>query len=117
MYLSAEQRRTMERGQQAALDAARQRREEGAEIDRQWKDAARSFTPDEAHDELTALASRRDAGDLTPEQHDTQAASVKARTIAPPRTLADRMTAMLGDPSNPIDKLSDEQVDALWYGH
>jgi hypothetical protein len=113
MYLNAQQRRDVERGQQKALDAQRQRREEDEALEREWRDAARSFTPTEAHDELTALASRRDAGDLTREEHDAKAASVKARTITPP-TLTDRMAAMLGETPRPIDKLTDAQIDTLW---
>lgn len=115
MYLTDDQRREVARGQKAALDAALQRREEAEALDREWREVCRSFTPYEAEDELIALAARRDAGDLTAEQHDAKAASVEARTIVLP-TLADRIAAMTSDTSRPVDKLTDEQVDALWKG-
>jgi hypothetical protein len=113
MYLTAQQRREVDRANEVALEAARQRREEAETLDREWRDAARTFTPTQAADELTTLAASRDAGKLTPEQYDAKAASVKARTIAQP-TLTDRMAAMLAESPRPIDKLSDQQVDALW---
>ena len=97
-------------------DAARRReREEAAAIDAEWERVTRTFTPDEAQAELNALAARRDSGELTAEKHDAEAASVKFRTVVvvtPAERIAQTLHAIANP--NPLDKLSDEQIDALW---
>ena len=97
-------------------DAARRReRDEAAAIDAEWERVTRTHTPETAEAELTALAARRDAGELTAEQYTAEAASLKARTVVEV-TPADRVAQTLDAIANPkpIDALNDAQIDALW---
>ena len=112
-YQSHEQRVERDRMQKLADDATRKRREDAAALDREWADATRQFNGDESAAELTALAARRDAGELTDAQHDNLVASVKARTTYTV-PIADRIAAELRDAQDPINSLTPAQVDRLW---
>jgi hypothetical protein len=99
--------------QRLADGAARKRREDAEALDREWVDPTRQFNGDESAAELTALASRRNAGVLTDAQHDNLVASVKVRTTYTV-PIASRIAAELRAVQDPINSLTPGQVDRLW---
>jgi hypothetical protein len=73
-------------------------------FEQEWADCMRTFTPEQADAAISALPDD--------EKREAQTASIKARTIAPPSTFADKLAAIKD--TTAVESLTDSQFDKLW---
>jgi hypothetical protein len=112
-FETLESREQRERMQKAADRGARERRERSEAMEREWADATRRFTEDEAREKLASVAARLVAGELDQAQHDNIVRSVESRTERKV-TLGDHIANELKAMTDPIGSLTPAQRDRLW---